>query len=260
MASADVLQKGRAAYRSRSWASAYGCLVQADSKQRLVAGDLERLAVSAYLAGHDKACLDALQRSHHAWLEAGDVPKAVRAAFWLGLHLLLRGETGPATGWHARAERILERANNECVERGYLLLPIAEQHLGADDPDAAYASAVRAVEIGERFADADLTACARHLLGRALMSRGKRGEGLALLDEAMVAVTTGEVSPIMTGLIYCSVIDACQRMYAIDRAREWTAELARWCEEQPEMVAFSGACRPRKSKGSSISSFSRIPM
>ena len=58
----------------------------------------------------------------------------------------------------------------------------------------------------------------------------------------MVAVTAGELSPIMTGLIYCSVIDACQQVYALDRAREWTSALAQWCDEQPEMVAFTGVC------------------
>ena len=97
-----------------------------------------------------------------------------------------------------------------------------------------------AVEIGERFADPDLIACARHLQGRVRLQQGQIEEGLALLDEAMVAVDRGELSPIMTGLIYCSVIEACQQVYALDRAREWTAALARWCDEQPEMVAFTG--------------------
>ena len=73
-------------------------------------------------------------------------------------------------------------------------------------------------------------------------------KGLALLDEAMVAVTAGELSPIMTGLIYCSVIDACQQMYALDRAREWTFALAQWCDEQPEMLAFSGVCRVHRAE------------
>ena len=74
------------------------------------------------------------------------------------------------------------------------------------------------------------------------MQQGQVERGLALLDEAMVAVTAGELSPLVTGLIYCSVIEGCQQVYAFDRAREWTAALAQWCEEQPEMVAFTGVC------------------
>lgn len=69
-----------------------------------------------------------------------------------------------------------------------------------------------------------------------------------LLDEAMVAVTAGELSPLMTGLIYCSVIEACQQVYALGRAREWTSALAQWCEEQPETVAFTGTCLVRRAE------------
>jgi DNA-binding NarL/FixJ family response regulator len=87
-----------------------------------------------------------------------------------------------------------------------------------------------------------LIACARHLQGRSLLHKGGIASGLALLDEAMVAVSAGEVSPVMTGLLYCSVIQACQRFYALSRAREWTAALAQWCDKQPEMVAFTGTC------------------
>lgn len=57
---------------------------------------------------------------------------------------------------------------------------------------------------------------------------------MALLDEAMVAVVVGELaSPLFTGLIYCSVIDACREVYDLGRAREWTAALTRWCDAQP---------------------------
>ena len=52
----------------------------------------------------------------------------------------------------------------------------------------------------------------------------------------------GELSPIVTGLIYCSVIEGCQQVYELRRAREWTAALTRWCEEQPDMVNFTGRC------------------
>jgi len=38
------------------------------------------------------------------------------------------------------------------------------------------------------------------------------------------------------------VIDACQRVFAAGRAREWTLALSRWCEEQREMVMFTGVC------------------
>ncbi len=75
-----------------------------------------------------------------------------------------------------------------------------------------------------------------------LIKHGHVKQGLGLLDEAMVAVTTGELSPIPTGLVYCGVIMACQEVYEVRRAGEWTAALTRWCEQQPDVVAFTGRC------------------
>ena len=99
-----------------------------------------------------------------------------------------------------------------------------------------------AVEAGQRFADADLLAIAVHEQGSMRIRQGEVQAGLSLLDEAMVAVTAGELSPIATGLVYCSVIEGCQRVHELRRAQEWTAALARWCEEQDDLVAFTGRC------------------
>ena len=109
-------------------------------------------------------------------------------------------------------------------------------------PSLRRGPAAEAAAIGERCHDADLTAAARHLQGRALIHQGQVVPGLTLLDETMLAVVAGELSPIMTGLMYCSVIEACRDVYELRRAREWTFALSRWCEQQSEMVAFTGVC------------------
>jgi class 3 adenylate cyclase/DNA-binding NarL/FixJ family response regulator len=236
------LEQGRDCYRRHAWADAFDTLSRVDQAIRLEAEDLERLAISAFLTNRDDDCLRALDRSHHAYLDAGERVRAVRAAFWLGFRLAGRGEMGPATGWFARAQRLLENEAADCVERGYLLLPAVEQRLAIGDCDAAFRTASAAVEIGERFQEADLVAAALHLQGRVLIKQGRVESGLALLDEAMVAVTAGELSPLMTGLIYCSVVAACQEVYALSRAREWTSALAQWCDAQPQIVAFTGSC------------------
>ncbi|MEE8454350.1 MAG: response regulator transcription factor [Limibaculum sp.] len=236
------LERGRESYGQRAWADAYHSLLLADRTAPLGVEDLELLAISAYLTGRDDDYLSALERTHHAYLEAGECVRAARCAFWLGLCLLFRGETGRATGWLARAQRLVEREQRDCAEQGYLLLPVVEQHLAAADWETAYTTAARAAAAGDRHGEADLVSCARHQQGRALMGQGQVEKGLALLDEAMIAVTAGELSPVMTGLIYCSVIDACQQVYALARAWEWTSALAQWCEAQPQMVAFTTTC------------------
>jgi DNA-binding CsgD family transcriptional regulator len=236
----DPLIQGSESYERRAWREAYDSLSQADERAALGVENLERLANAAYLIGRDDEFLKVMDRAHRAHLEAGDKVRAARCAFWLGLTLLFRGEPGQATGWLGRAQRLVE--GQDCAEQGYLLLPVAEQQLATGEFAAAFATASNAAALGERFVDTDLIAIARHLQGRARVQQGQIATGLALLDEAMLAVTAGELSPIMTGLVYCSVIDACQQVYALGRAREWTAALAQWCERQPGMVAFTGAC------------------
>ena len=236
------LERARASYQQRAWASAHAALTHADQAGTLAGEDLERLALSAYFIGRDSDYLESLRRAYHAYLGEGAITRAARTAFWLGLRLLFRGESGHANGWFGRARRLLDRERSDCVERAYLLLATAESQIDAGELAAASATASDAVNLGERFADADVIATAHHLLGRVRLREGKVRDGLALLDEAMVAVTGGELSPLVTGLIYCSVIDACQEVYALERAHEWTSALSGWCEQQPEMVAFSGIC------------------
>ncbi|HEX5574369.1 MAG TPA: LuxR C-terminal-related transcriptional regulator [Gemmatimonadales bacterium] len=238
----DELGRGRESYARRAWMDAYRSLSQADQAAPLGAEDLDLLATSAFMLGRDDDCLSSLERAHHAYLDAGEAMRAVRCAFWLVINLALGGEMSRATGWLGRAQRLVERDGGDCVERGYLLVPIMLRHEAAGDWEAAYAAAADAAEIGERFGDADLLALAIHEQGLALIQQERVEEGLGLLDEAMVAVTAGELSPIVTGIVYCSVIMGCQEVYALRRAQEWTAALTRWCEEQPEMVAFSGRC------------------
>ena len=236
----ENLERGRESYRRRAWADAYAAFSAADQASPLGPDDLDLMATCAYLTGRDLDFQRVLQRAYHLNVAAGDQTRAARTAFWLGLTCLLRGETGIATGWLSRAGRLIE--SRDCVEQGFLLVPLAEQELVKRHADAAHAASSNAAAIGQRFGDADLIACARHLQGRALLQQGRVKPGLALLDEAMLTALAGELSPIVTGLIYCSVIEACQQVCALSRAREWTSAFSRWCEQQPDMLAFTGTC------------------
>ncbi|HEX5617860.1 MAG TPA: LuxR C-terminal-related transcriptional regulator [Solirubrobacteraceae bacterium] len=236
------LEQGRRSYAAQAWGEAHRRLSGADRAAPLAAEDLERLATAAYMLGREDEYLQVLERSHQAHLEADDPARAVRCAFWLTMGLAMRGQIGLATGWRGRAQRLLERMSEDCVEHGYLLLPRVVDHRMAGDYNAAHDTAAAVAAIAERFAESDLHALAVHEQGLCLTRLGWVDEGLRLLDEAMVAVVGGELSPIVTGLVYCSVIDGCQEVYATRRAQEWTAALTHWCDEQPDMVAFTGRC------------------
>jgi DNA-binding CsgD family transcriptional regulator len=236
------LERGRDAHARRAWREAHESLSRADQAEPLGPEDLELLATSAYMLGGDDEFVRGMERAHHAYVESGQALRAVRCAFWLGFTLMLRGETGRSTGWLGRARRLIDREPTDCVERGYLLVPVMLGHMVAADYGAAYATAAEAAEIGQRFGDPDLAAIAVHEQGYARVRQGRIVEGLGLLDEAMVSVTAGELSPIVTGLVYCSVIEGCQEAHALQRAHEWTAALTRWCDQQPDMVSFTGRC------------------
>jgi DNA-binding CsgD family transcriptional regulator/tetratricopeptide (TPR) repeat protein len=236
------LEQGRESYAKRKWLDAYESLATADLATPLGAGDLELLARSGYMLGRDDDYLNGLERAHHAYLESGESLRAVRCAWWIGHNLLFRGETAPATGWFARARRLLERERDDCVERGYVLIAALLEHLFDGDLEAAHATAVEIAEIGERFGDQDLVAMGLMEQGHALVRQGRTEDGRRLVDETMVAVTTGELSPIVAGIVYCNTIAFCQGVYELGRAREWTAALTRWCDQQPDMVAHNGLC------------------
>ena len=238
---ADALESGRERFAGRAWMKAYELLARADSETRLFGADLELLATSAYMVGRESEYLEVLERCYGRHLESGDRLPAARCGFWVALNLARAGEAGQANGWLGRTRRLLE-GEEECVERGYLLLPEIFEHEARGDWAAAGAVAAEAQSIGERLGDMDLAALAGHERGHTLIRRGLVRDGVARLDEAMLAAIGGELSPIVTGIVYCGVILACERAQDISRAREWTAQLADWCDAQPEMVAFTGRC------------------
>src|SRR6266511_3205739 len=128
MQEAELVSRGREAFAQRAWADAFESLSRADQAAPLGAEELELLAMSAYMLGRDDEHVRALERAHHAYLDAGDTPRAVRCAYWVGHNLMLRGNMGPATGWFGRGERLLEREDRDCAERGYLLIPALVSH------------------------------------------------------------------------------------------------------------------------------------
>jgi DNA-binding CsgD family transcriptional regulator len=241
-ASERALERGRAAYAGHAWRDAHEAFARAGDAMPLEPDDLVLLATSAYMLGLVEEYVRALERAHYGYLDSDDVPRATRCTWWIGLSLLLRGQEAPATGWFARGERLLEGEQSDCAERGYLLLASMLESFGEGDFEAARVKAAEAVAIGERFGDRDLVALGVMDLGHALLELGRPREGLRLLDESMVAVTSGGLSPIVAGILYCNTISVCQSVFELRRAREWTAALTLWCERQPDMVAHTGVC------------------
>jgi DNA-binding CsgD family transcriptional regulator len=241
---AGTTEFGREAFARQAWAEAYAHLVAAGPDE---VDDLERLAVAAYLLGRDDESARAWEAAHRACVTAGDGERAARCAFWLALGLLLRGDLARARGWLARAERLAEDGG-EGVAGGLLRVPAVLDALAGGDAERAYKMSGELVALAGRVRDPDLLALAMLGHGQASLARGRVAEGLKLLDEVMVAVTTGEVSPIPAGIAYCAVIEACMEAFDLRRAAEWTDALHGWCSAQPDLVPYRGQCLVHRSQ------------
>ncbi len=242
MDSVPSLERGRQSFARAEWRFAYDALAEADLEARLRPSDLELLARAAYMLGRDDDYVNALERAYRAYIDAGTPMPAVRCAFWVGHSWLFRGQAAPAFGWFARADRLLGRQQGDVAERGYGLFAELFGHLSKSDAAGACATAARIAEIGERFGDPDLVALGMMEQGHALVRLGRVEDGARLIDETMVAVASGELSPIVAGIVYCNTISFCRSVYQVRRVREWTVALTRWCERQPDMVAHRGVC------------------
>jgi len=246
--SSEAADVGRAAFERRAWGVAYSNLSSAERERPLSPDDLNRLATSAHMTGRETEALDLWSRAHNEFVRQGEMTKAARCAIWLGFALRGHGQAALSAGWFGRARRLLDDAQVECVERGYLLLPEAVHCMDNGDCTRSYEGFTQAAKIGERFGELDLMTFARHGQGRSLIRLGEIARGVALLDEIMVAVTAGEVSPIVSGVVYCSVIEACDEIFDLRRAQEWTAAFSNWCDSEPEMAPHRGTCLVRRAE------------
>jgi DNA-binding CsgD family transcriptional regulator len=238
----DLLDLARDAYERMAWGDALARYRAVDEREALAPVDLERAARAADLIGRPAESAELWQRAVQEAERIGETEHAARCAGWLGMALMNQGDMAQAGGWFARARRLFEETGTDGPVAGLLLLPVALQALFGGDPATARPVFAEALEIGERFREVDLMALGRLGLGRSLLGLGSITEGFALLDEAMLSVTAGEVSPVVAGIVYCAVIEACNALLDLRRAREWTEALTRWCDSQPDLVPFRGHC------------------
>ncbi len=185
----DDLRRGRDAYAQSRVARCLrgprgGGAAGADPRRRsCAAGDVR---------APDRQVATRARRPSSAPIDAfleGEAPlSAARVAVLLGMNL--------AIGGRDRVRRRLVRSRaadrrgegGDCVERGYLLLPLMFRHEAAGEYERRLRGAMESVSIAERFHDADLLAMTLHVAGWRASSRAGSRTDSRLLDEAMVSV------------------------------------------------------------------------
>ena len=248
MVTGDALAQARASFEREAWREAHALWCAADREDPLGPEDIDRLASCAYMLGNEAESAELWSRAHHAFLERGDAERAARCAFRIGFDLFAKGQVAHGNGWLARARRVLDDAGADTVVRGYLLIPDAIRAARVGDAAGAHGLFSDALATGKRFGDRDLVALARMGQGRALIKMGRVAEGVALLDDVMVGVTSGELATLYVGDVYCSVLDACAEIFDLARAHEWTEALTQWCDRQPDRVPYRGSCLIRRAE------------
>lgn len=178
------------------------------------------LAYLAYADDDLEASRVLWERAYKGYRDAGDLRRAAMAAVNLaGVHYDGYLNESASHGWLGRASRLLDQVGR-CVERGHLALALVACH--ARDINQLEQSAAVALELAIEFGDSDLEAKALADGGLALITQGKISEGFARMDEAMAAVSAGEVSALFSGKIFCAMLTACERTGDLRRAEEWT--------------------------------------
>ena len=240
----ELLDEARAARERHDWERCAE-LVEGSSflpeQPAAEAERLELLADASWWLGRLDRCIEAREQAYVLYDELRDDRSSGRCAVWLYEHHCFRASPSIAGGWLRRARRALT-SQDGCREFGALLLREAEMAHGSGDLDAAAELAERGIDLGRELRCADLEAEALQTLGRIRIDQSRPREGLGLLDEAMLFVLDGRLSPYSTGKVYCSLITACEQLSDHGRAAEWTAATARWAERHPFAV-FPGLCR-----------------
>lgn len=242
----SVVERARGAAATGDWDEAYALLEEADDAAALGGADLPLLAQVAYAAGHLDVTIDTWERAHAEAARAGDPQAAAGAAVRVAMHMLFdTALMAPVRGWIARADRLLAGVAPGGVH-AWLAVARAYERLLSGDVAAARPCADRAIELGSTF-DPAVAAIGRVARARCLLLEGNVRDGIALLEEAGVAMLSGELDALSTGVVYCEVVCALQAIAHYDLAEQWTQAMERWAQTNA-IGSLHGRCRVHRAE------------
>jgi DNA-binding CsgD family transcriptional regulator len=238
----DLLKQGRTARAEQRFGAAYDAFMGADRLGELSTEDVLAWSDAAWWLGRTDQALQLAERGHRELVDQGETIRAAKEAIGLGFLLMIRGDMAAGSGWLQRGRSMLERSPGT-GSRGYVAQLDAQYALDNGEVGRAVDLAREAEDAARSVADSALLSLALMTKGTALLRAGAVTESMAVLDEAMLPVRSGQVPPEMAGNLYCQMIAICWELADLRRAREWTGATERWCAGFDSSVMFSGICR-----------------
>lgn len=236
----DALALARDAFSNSNWTDAVGQFEQSDGRQPLQPGDLECWAMAALCAGQLREAVAPLERSAAGYSATGDTEGAARTTLTLARIQLESREVDVAKGCLRRAASLLENLPTS-AQHGHLSWMSARFCLFDGSVPLAMEHAQRAIATGQQLGNLDLETIGKLYLGVALQAIGETRQGLEIQGEAAAAVVSGNVSPLIGGIVYCGLLAGYCNAGELQRAGQWTDSFSRWCERS-NLQLFQGSC------------------
>lgn len=243
-----MLAEARKAFQRRDWVAAREGFVAARATTGpLPVDDVYALSDAAWWLGLVDESMAVAEEAYHLYVAEGRHEEAAMASLGIAYTNSLRGNESFASAWGARAMRHIEGLP-ECAIHGFVVYLAFESAFSASDFETALEHAHGVAVMGARFDEPNLRALGILAKGRVLVRQGSVSEGMALLDEAMLAALSPDLDPSWAGNIYCHLMLACHELADLRRAAEWTRATARWCESMPGAGPFLGICRVHRAQ------------
>ena len=242
----DVLSAAEQAVGLSCWSEAID-LLDADPVAAAGAAGLELRAKAAYGAGDPEGAIAAWEALYELHLDASEHDAAARAAAMVAMYLMIdTGLMAPIRGWLRRAERLADDSVETPVHAVVAMVRTYER-LWCGDMTGAGANAVRAIELGGRHAVPSAVLIGTVAFARLRIFEGDTDEGLEILDDVALSLTSGHVDAMTSGMAYCELICAAQGLALYDRAAEWTTAMEHWSQGSA-FGGFGGRCRVHRAE------------
>jgi class 3 adenylate cyclase len=242
----QTLEDGRDAFARHAWPEAIEAFTAADRHGGLSPEDLEMLATASWWAARPDDATQAFERAFAAFSEAGRPIDAARVAMELAYRAFRGGNIPVGGGWLARAQRLLADLPESPAHARLAVFNIIGSLVESRFADAIEAAGT-AMDVARRQGEPNALNLAMSFKGIAQLQSGDWQAGLALIDEAAAAVSTGELDLRYASDIYCNTIAACRNVGDLGRATQWAAEGERWMRRNGA-GGYPGICRVHRAE------------